>query len=69
MIWSLVPSFSVFPSFNTVDNNPNVQHKFSQCLDSNCRPLVLEATTLPTVPQLLPKNLLTLMCTDQCNLH
>ena len=41
----------VFPIQSTVNN---VQYKVCQWLDSNRRPLVLEATALPTEPQPLP---------------
>ena len=45
--------FLYFRLFNTVDSK-QMFNKFCQWLDSNCGPLVLEATTLPTEPQPLP---------------
>ena len=42
--------FFYFRLFNTVDSK-QMLNKFCQWLDSNRRPLVLEATALPTVPQ------------------
>ena len=48
------PLFLYFRLFNTVDSKMfNIN--FSQCRDSNCRPLDLEATALPTEPQPLPE--------------
>ena len=44
-------SFSLFLSFLLY----NWQIKFCQCLELNCRSLMLEATALPTEPQPLPK--------------
>ena len=48
-----IASFSfIFVFFNT-KNKCSI--KICRCLDSNCRPLVTEATALPTEPQPLPK--------------
>ena len=54
-------SFSLFSSFQfTVDSKQmfNININFCRRLDSNRRPLVLEATALPTEPQPQPKNAL-----------
>ena len=50
--------FFIFRLFNTqltVHNNCSILINFCRWLDSNRRPLVSEATTLPTEPQPLPK--------------
>ena len=51
---SLSPFFFIFRLSILLTLN-NVQYKFCLCLDSNRRPLVSEATALPTKPQPLPK--------------
>ena len=48
------PLFHYFRLFNTVDSK-QLFNKFCRWLDSNRRPLVLEATALPTEPQPLPQ--------------
>ena len=51
--WAIPGLFFVyFCLFNTVDS----AYKFCQWPDSNCGPLVSEATALPTAPQPLPKS-------------
>ena len=55
--WAIPGRFSLFSSFqHTVDSKQmlNIQTNFCWWLDSNRRPLVLEATALPTEPQPLP---------------
>ena len=50
-------SFSLFLSFQyTVDSKQmfNIKINFCRWLDSNCGPLLLEVTALPTEPQPLP---------------
>ena len=46
-------SISIFV-FSTVNRNQVLHIKFGQWLNSNCRPLVFEATALPTEPKPLP---------------
>ena len=48
-----LPLFSLFSSFQQLTVNMFII-KHGQWLDSNWGPLVSEATTLPTLPQLLP---------------
>ena len=52
------PLFLYFRLFNTVDSKSSIF--FCRWLDSNCGPLGLEATALPTVPQPLPNSKISL---------
>ena len=58
--------FFIFRLFNSFDST-NVQYKFCLRLDSNRRPVELEATALPTEPQPLPNCHRTQMVSMQMN--
>ena len=51
--WPIPASFSLFLSFQ-YSWQKNININFCRWLDSNCGPLELEATALPTEPRLLP---------------
>ena len=57
--WAIPGLFSLFSSFQ-YSWQLMFDISFCRWLDSNCRPLELEATALPTEPQPLPKHFLPL---------
>ena len=59
--------FLYFRLFNTVDSKQMFNISFCEWLDSNHRPLLLEATALPTEPQSLPNALngVPMVCTEK----